>query len=84
MTTDPDKETVATTSILDSEPELLIRYYKDTDTLIPSGGVVGANGETVAKDIVAMSDSDGWVTSIVLEHAAELLQPYLLKVNLGT
>ena len=81
MTTDPDKETIATTSILDWEPELLIRYHKDTDTLILSGGVVGANGETVAKDVVAMSDNDGWVTSIVLEYAAELLQPYLLKVN---
>ena len=68
-------------SILDSEPELLIRYYKDTDTLVLSGGMVVANGATVAKDLVVMSDNDGWVTSIVLEHAAELLQPYLLKVN---
>ena len=78
MITEPDEEVVAKASILDSEPDLQIRYYEDTDTLVLSGGMVGANGETVAKDLVAMSDDDGWVTSIVLEHAAELLRPYLL------
>ena len=78
MTADPDKDAVAPASILASESDLQIRYYEDTDTLVLSSGMVGANGETVAKDLVAMSDDDSWVTSIVLEHAAELLRPYLL------
>ena len=79
MTAEPNEEAVTTASVVDSEPELLIRYYKDTDTLVLSGGLTGPNGETVAKNLVAMSDNDGWVTSIVLEHAAELLRPYLLQ-----
>ena len=78
MTAEPNEETATTTSIVASEPELLIEYFEDTDTLVLSGGMVGANGETVAKDLIAMSDNDGWVTSIVLEHAAELLRPYLI------
>ena len=73
----PDKEKGVTDSIADSEPELQIRYYKDTDTLVLSGDMTGSNGETVARNLVAMSDNDGWVTSVVLEHAAELLRPYL-------
>ncbi len=77
MTTKPDKEMGVTDSILESEPELLIRYFEDTDTLVLTGGTFGANGETVARNLVAMTDNDGWVTSVVLEHAAELLRPIL-------
>ncbi len=77
MTLKPDKETGVTESIVASEPDLLIEYFEDTDTLVLSGGLTGPNGETVARNLVAMSDNDGWVTSVVLEHAAELLRPYL-------
>ena len=77
ITMTPDKEKSVTDSIVESEPELQIRYYEDTDTLVLSGDTTGPNGETVARNLVAMSDNDGWVTSVVLEHAAELLRPIL-------
>ena len=77
MTLKPGEETGVTESIVTSEPELLIEYFEDTDTLVLGGGIHSIFGETVAKNLVAMSDNDGWVTSVVLEHAAELLRPYL-------
>ena len=73
----PDKEKGVTDSIVGSEPELQIRYYKDTDTLVLGSGIHGIFGETVARNLVAMSGDDHFVTSVVLEHAAELLRPIL-------
>ena len=62
---------------LEPEKKLLIRYQKQTDTLVLRNGTPAGNGETVAKNLVAESNDAGEVTGIVLEHAAELLLPIL-------
>ena len=77
MTLKPGEETGVTESIVASEPELLIEYFEDTDTLVLGSGIHDIFGETVARNLVAMSGDDHFVTSVVLEHAAELLRPIL-------
>ena len=62
---------------MDPEKKLLIRYHKQTDTLVLWNGAPAGNGETVAQYLVAESNDAGEVTGIVLEHAAELLLPIL-------
>ena len=62
---------------LDRARELSIRYHADTDTLVLRNGVPSGNGETVAKHLVAYLNDEDEVTGFVLEHAAELLRPYL-------
>ena len=62
---------------LDQERELSIRYHSDTDTLVLRNGVPAGNGETVARNLVAYLNDEDEVTGFVLEHAAELLRPYL-------
>ena len=62
---------------LEPEKKLLIRYHKQTDTLVLWNGTPAGNGETVAHNLVAESNDAGEVTGIVLEHAAELLLPIL-------
>ena len=79
MALKPDEKKGVIGSVLDSEPELIIRYYEDTDTLVLTTGLPGAYGETVAKGLVARSNEERDITSIVLEHAAELLRPYLFS-----
>ena len=59
------------------DPELRIRYYQDTDTLVLTTGCPGPYGENVARDLVAKSNAEGEVTGMVLEHAAKLLRPHL-------
>ena len=62
---------------LDQERDLSIRYHSDTDTLVLRNGVPAGNGETVARNLVAYLNDEDEVTGFVLEHAAELLRPYL-------
>ena len=64
------------------DPELRIRYYQDadtqdTDTLALTTDCPGPYGENVARNLAAMSNDEGEVTGIVLEHATKLLRPYL-------
>ena len=59
------------------DPELRIRYYQDTDTLVLTTDCPGPYGENVARNLAAMSNDEGEVTGIVLEHATKLLRPYL-------
>ena len=79
----PDEPKGVTDSVVESEPELQIRYYKDTDTLVLGSGIHSIFGETVARNLVAMSGDDHFVTSVVLEHAAELLRPILFPESLA-
>ncbi len=65
---------------------LYIKYTPETDTLVLSGigPVLGAYGDTVARDLVAFTNEQGdEVVGVVLEHAAELLRPYLFPTNMG-
>ena len=59
------------------DPKLLIRYYDDTDTLVLWNGTPAQEGQIVAEHLTSESDADGEVTGVVLEHAAQLLRPYL-------
>ena len=59
--------------------ELTIRYHRDTDTLVLRNGVPSGNGETVARHLVAYLNDADEVTGFVLEHAAELLGPFLIS-----
>lgn len=61
----------------ETERKLTIRYHQDTDTLVLRSGVPSGNGETVARNLVAYLNDEDEVTGFVLEHAAELLRPYL-------
>ena len=59
------------------DPKLLIRYYDDTDTLVLWNGTPAQEGQIIAEHLTSESDGNGDVTGIVLEHAAQLLRPYL-------
>ena len=59
------------------DPKLVIRYCDDTDTLVLWNGVPAQEGRIVAEHLTSESDANGDVTGIVLEHAAQLLRPYL-------
>ena len=59
------------------DPKLLIRYYDDTDTLVLWNGTPANEGRIVAEHLTSESNAEGEVTGVVLEHAAELLRPYL-------
>ncbi len=58
-------------------PGLDIYYDVDSDTLSLWNGSPAGYGEMVAKHLTAESNADGDVVGITLEHAAELLRPYL-------
>ena len=66
------------------DPPLYIKYTPATDTLVLSGvgPVLGSYGDTVARDLVAFTNEEGdEVVGVVLEHAAELLRPYLFPAD---
>ena len=58
-------------------PDLEIYYDADSDTLSLWNGSPAGYGEMVARHLTAESNTDGDVVGITLEHAAELLRPYL-------
>ena len=58
-------------------PDLNIYYDVDSDTLSLWNGAPAGYGELVAKHLTAESNAGGEVVGITLEHAAELLRPYL-------
>ena len=59
------------------DPKLLIHYYSDTDTLVLRNELPAGHGQTVAEHVTASQNRDGDVTGVTIEHAAELLRPYL-------
>ena len=59
------------------DPKLLIHYYSDTDTLVLRNEMPAGYGQTVAEHVTASQNRDGDVTGVTIEHAAELLRPYL-------
>ena len=58
-------------------PDVDIYYDPDSDTLSLWNGSPAGYGEMVARHLTAESNADGEVVGITLEHAAELLRPYL-------
>ena len=68
----------------DTEPvrDLQVRYFADTDTLVLAAvDHPGPYGETVGKDLVAYTNSDGEVVGVTLEHAAAMLRPLLCPAS---
>ena len=59
------------------DPELIIQYFPDSDTLRLGAGVPPAEGETIAKWLMVEWRKDEEVTGVVLRNAAKVLRPYL-------
>lgn len=63
------------------DPELVIQYFPDSDTLRLGAGAPAAEGETIAKWLMVEWDSEDAVTGVVLRNAAKVLRPYLFPEN---
>ena len=63
--------------------DLDIYYDEASDTLSLWNGAPAGYGEIVAKHLTADSNAEGDVVGITLEHAAELLRPYLFPESAG-
>ena len=63
--------------------DLNIYYDATSDTLSLWNGLPAGFGEMVAKNLIAESNAEGEVVGITLEHAAELLRPYLFSDSTG-
>ena len=57
--------------------ELEIQYFPQTDTLYIGGDDFANDGYDIAENLIAHANDDGHVVGITLEHAAEVLAPYL-------
>ena len=57
--------------------ELEIQYFPQTDTLYIGGVGTADEGYDIAENLIAHAKDDGEVVGITLEHAAEILVPYL-------
>ena len=66
------------------DPKLLIHYYSDTDTLVLRNEMPAGYGQTVAENVTASQNRDGDVTGVTIEHASELLRPYLFPDSEGS
>ena len=62
-----------------SHKKLRILYFRDTDTLEVDNGESGDYGFAIAEHLTANSVEADQVVGFTLEHAAELLLPYLKK-----
>jgi uncharacterized protein YuzE len=60
-----------------NDPELVIQYFPDSDTLRLGVGEPPAEGETIAKWLMVEWSKDEEVTGVVLRNAAKVLRPYL-------
>ena len=59
------------------DPDLIIHYCPDSDTLRLSVGVAPAEGETIAQWLMVEWSHDEEITGVVLRNAAKVLRPYL-------
>lgn len=69
------------------DPELVVQYFPDSDTLRLGADVPPAEGETIAKWLMVEWGKDEQVTGVVLRNAAKVLRPYLFpdtEVDSGT
>ena len=65
------------------DPELVIQYFPDSDTLRLGTGTTPAEGETIAKWLMVEWSRDEEVTGVVLRNAAKVLRPYLFPDSSG-
>ena len=57
--------------------ELEIQYFPQTDTLYIGSAETADDGYDIAENLIAHARDNGEVIGITLEHAAEILAPYL-------
>ena len=57
--------------------ELEIQYFPQTDTLYIGSDDIANDGYDIAENLIAHANDEGEVVGITLEHAAEVLAPYL-------
>ena len=57
--------------------ELEIQYFPQTDTLYIGGAGTANEGYDIAENLIAHAKDDGEVIGITIEHASEILSPYL-------
>ena len=57
--------------------KLEIQYFPQTDTLYIGGTGTANDGYDIAENLIAHAKDDGEVVGVTLEHAAEVLAPYL-------
>ena len=62
-----------------TDTDLEIYYFPQTDTLDLGNGLPANDGYDIAENLIAHANDDGEVVGITLEHAAEVLIPYLRK-----
>lgn len=66
------------------DPDLVIEYFPDSDTLRLGAGVPAAEGETIAKWLMVEWGQDNEVTGVVLRNAAKVLSPHILRYIEGS
>ena len=59
------------------DPELVVEYFPDSDTLRLGVGVSPEEGETIAKWLMVEWSKNDEVTGVVLRNASKVLRPYL-------
>ena len=59
------------------DPELVVEYFPDSDTLRLGVGVPAEEGETIAKWLMVEWSKSDEVTGVVLRNASKVLRPYL-------
>ena len=59
------------------DPELVVEYFPDSDTLRLGAGVPPEEGETIAKWLMVEWNKNDEVTGVVLRNASKVLRPYL-------
>ena len=57
--------------------ELEIQYFPQTDTLYIGDSETANEGYDIADNLVAHAKEDGELVGITLEHATDLLAPYI-------
>ena len=61
--------------------KLDVFYCKETDTLDIGNGSPAGYGADVSENLIANSNDEGEVVGFTLEHAAELLLPFLTQYD---
>lgn len=57
--------------------QLEIQYFPQTDTLYIGGPDTANEGYDIAENLIAHAKEDGEVVGVTLEHASAILAPYL-------
>ena len=82
----PDDEQISKSNTFSQSQDMAISYFPESDTLRLQTGeppYADYTEKTVAPGLCVNFDPEGWAMGVVIERAAELLQPYLLSESTG-